>query len=214
MVHGSKRKVFAVACVCDGIGSLAMSELAAELVTDGIRNWFLGMEHRIGKIALKELLDDLEGTIVELNELVYEYQEQEHIAIGCTMSLLLIIDSEFFVFHVGDSRVYRIGDNMYQMTVDEVLNKNREGQMKSYLSNFMGKSIELWLNKTRGMVQAGDLFLLGTDGLFKKLIYEDIGKMLGKIRTNKELERLNDNIIQLVMERGERDNISSILLQL
>lgn len=212
MVSSGKKKVFAVGCVCDGIGSLEMSELASELVTDGIKRWFISMEDKACRVPLEDLLEDLEGTVNELNELVYEYREENNIAIGCTMSLLLAIGMEYFIFHVGDSRIYLVGDNMYQLTVDEVLVKNKEGRIKSYLINYIGKSRTLWMNRTKGSIHVGSLFILGTDGLFKKLAVEDIGALRGKMRTDKDIESMNDHIIQLVLSRGEKDNISSILL--
>ena len=46
MTAGSKDGMFAVACVCYGIGCFEMSELASKLVTDGVRNWLLNMERR------------------------------------------------------------------------------------------------------------------------------------------------------------------------
>lgn len=214
MTSDRKDRIFAVACVCDGIGSFEMSELASKLVTDGVKNWYLNMEKRFELLSLNDLLDDMEETVYELNELVYEYQEQHQIAIGCTMSLMLVVDMRYFIFHVGDSRIYAVEKEMYQLTVDESVQKKKEGTVKSYLSNYMGKAKNLWLNKGEGMIRAGSLYVLGTDGLFKNLQYEDINTLYVKLRTQKEIEIMNNRIVQLVLERGERDNISCILLYL
>ncbi len=204
--------LFAVACVCDGIGSFEMSELASELVTNGVRNWFLHLVDKVHTLSQKELLDDMEETLYELNELVCEYQEGHRMTIGCTMSLLLIFDMKFFVFHVGDSRVCVVKDGMHQLTVDEVIHKKTDGKIQSYLSNHIGKTRNLWLNKSEGVLHQGILFVLGTDGLFKNLRYDDFDVQHMKLHSQKEIEALNHRIIQFVLARGERDNISCILL--
>lgn len=204
--------MFAVACVCDGIGSFEMSELASELVTNGVRNWFLHLEDRVHTLSQKELLDDIEETLYELNELVCEYQEGHRMTIGCTMSLLLIFDMKYFVFHVGDSRICVVKDGMHQLTVDEVLQKRIDGTIRSYLSNYIGKIRNLWLNKSEGVLHQGALFVLGTDGLFKNLRFEDLDVQHMKLCSQKDIEIINHRVIQLVLARGERDNISCILL--
>lgn len=209
-----KGENFAVACVCDGIGSFEMSELASKLVIDGVRNWFLGMQDRFLTLSQHDLLDDMEETLYELNELVCEYQEGHRITIGCTMSLLLIVGMKYFIFHVGDSRIYMVEDGMHQLTVDEVVQKRKDGKIQSYLSNHIGKTRNLWLNRSEGFLHNGNLIVLGTDGLFKNLRYDDIDVLRTKLRSQKDIEAVNDWIIQLVLARGERDNISCILLYL
>lgn len=211
-VSNNKMKQFAIACACDGIGSLEMSELSSELITVGLKNWFYHMENVINRVTLDDLLEDLEETIFELNELVYEYKESHSTAIGCTMSLLLIVDREYFTFHVGDSRIYLLTNMAYQLTVDEVQTLSKEGQLKTYLTNYMGREKKLWLNKTRGFVEKESLFLIGTDGLFKKFLGEDFNICNGSIHTDSDLERVTNQLVQTVLMRGERDNISCILL--
>lgn len=212
LIRKKGKKTFAAACVCDGIGSFEMSEIASKLVTDGIKNWFVDMERRCDGISNKEILDDLEDTICELNELACEYQDKNNISIGCTMSLMLFIDKEYFIFHVGDSRIYSVKDSMYQLTTDEVVQKNKEGKLKSYLANYIGKSRELWLNKGKGIMQSKELFILGSDGLFKLLCFADIDKTKTKLRSDKDIAAMSRKIIKTVQERGEKDNVSCILV--
>mgnify|MGYP000594607377 CR=1 FL=1 len=69
--------LFAVGCVCDGIGSFAQSEIAAEMIRVGIERWFLGMEPLYPEnIDEESLIDDLDMTIRELNELIWIYRKE------------------------------------------------------------------------------------------------------------------------------------------
>ena len=64
-------------CVCDGIGSFAQSEIAAEMIRVGIERWFLGMEPLYPEnIDEESLIDDLDMTIRELNELIWIYRKE------------------------------------------------------------------------------------------------------------------------------------------
>ena len=69
------------------------------------------------------------------------------------------------------------------MTRDEVSMAEVNGRVKPLLANFIGKSDALWVNKLSGTVEENDRFLLGSDGLFKKLTYEDVEEETGKIRS-------------------------------
>ncbi|MBQ8231842.1 MAG: serine/threonine-protein phosphatase [Lachnospiraceae bacterium] len=207
-------KVLAVACVCDGIGSFSQSEIASEMVTTGILNWFDGVGRNFPRpINKADLILDLEVTIQELNELVYEYCEKTHIDIGCTMSLIFVYDFEYFIFHVGDSRIYCLQDRLFRMTQDEVVLKLIGGREKTLLVNYIGKNRKLYVNMQHGNVNAGDVFILGSDGLYKKLIYEDVKDLFRGVSGNEEIQIICRKLVDLVMERNEKDNISCAVLQ-
>lgn len=207
------QSVLAVACVCDGIGSFEKSEVAAEMMTDGITRWFNGIiDYFFHNQDMAALLEDLEVTIRELNELVYIRRREEGTDIGCTMSLLLIANNSYYVFHVGDSRIYCLHDTFYQITRDEVSMSESNGRVKTRLCNYIGKAPELWVNKLSGSVEEGDLFLLGSDGLFKQLTYRDVSVFAGSIANNRQAGKAAEKLLKCVLERGERDNVSCIIV--
>lgn len=204
---------FGVACVCDGIGSLVQSEDAAELVTSGISRWFLGMKELYpDRIDEETMAEDLEMTIRELNEIVWEEIQEKGVQMGCTMSALFLTGKRYYLYHVGDSRIYLARDVLWQMTRDEVAVTPGDGRLKRYLANYMGKKRRLWLNTLRGSAENGDLFLLGTDGLFKRLSEEDYRNLQRMERTGKEAQRACEALVERVLERGETDNVSCVLL--
>ena len=214
-IKRSKKDILAVACVCDGIGSYAQSEIASEMMTDGISRWFDGIEDYFpSRMSEENLSEDLELTVRELNELVCNYRLEHGIEIGCTMSVMLLINRNYHVFHVGDSRIYCVRDRFYQITRDEVSMVEFQGRIKSRLANFIGMSKELWLNKCRGTVEEGDIFLLGSDGLFKRLEYENVNALAEKVKNDRRARQASEKLLELVLEKGERDNVSCILMRI
>lgn len=213
--HGLSRRgdFLGVACICDGIGSFERSEIAAEMMTAGITRWFDGMKAYYPQVCAGEALrEDLEATIRELNEIACDYSRDSGIDMGCTMSVLLLMDRHYHVFHVGDSRICCVRDEMYQLTRDEVSMREAHGMVKSCLANYIGKSRELWMSKMTGDVEDGDIFLLGSDGLFKGLTYQDVVETAGRIRNSRQAQKACKSFLKLVLERGEKDNVSCIMM--
>lgn len=209
----SGKSVLVVGCVCDGIGSFAQSEIASEMVTAGITRWFSGIGDLFPDAIDEEtLLEDLEATIRELNELVCACRRERGIDIGCTMSVILLINHSYHVFHVGDSRIYQVSDSLCQITRDEVAMMESSGQVRPFLINYIGKSPKLWLNKMNGTVERKDLFLIGSDGLFKRLTFEDVRAAAAHLKSDRHAREACEQLLGLVLERGERDNISCILI--
>lgn len=203
--------LLAVACVCDGIGSLSESEMASQMMVDGIENWFDGAIRYYPKVMDREqLIDDLKFTICELNELIYEQREK---SLGCTMSLIMLVDLEYWIFHVGDSCICCLRDMLFKMTQDEVVLRNINGRDKAFLINYIGKDKQLSLNMQHGKIYEQEIFVLGTDGLYKKLTYEDVQGIFEPLSKDDEVESACRKLIDLVMERGETDNISCAVLK-
>ncbi len=210
---GSREACLAVACVCDGIGSLEMSEIAAEIVTKGITRWFQGIRVYWPRImGAEELTKDLEVTIRELNELVYDYRKEQGTAIGCTLSALLLAGQSYFVFHVGDSKIFRGREALCQITRDEVVMVEKDGIIKPHLANYIGRSRELWISRLAGTIREGELFLLGSDGLFGRLEEGDTVGLRERARSGNRAQRACDTLLKKVRARGERDNVSCILV--
>lgn len=208
-----RKSVLAVACVCDGIGSFEQSEIASEMMTTGITRWFRGIENYYPvSMGEESLVEDLEVTIRELNELVCSYRMDNGIDIGCTMSLMLLIEQNYHIFHVGDSRICCARNALYQITRDEVAMSESNGKVKTRLANYIGKSKELWMNRLSGTVEEKDIYLLGSDGLFKQMVYEDIGSYSGRIKNDRKAQKVCKELLETVLERGERDNVSCILV--
>ena len=207
--------LLAIACVCDGIGSFANSEVASEMMVNGLTKWFAGIvQYYPNVMGKRELIDDLELTIRELNELICQYGKVRKMELGCTMSLIFVMDWEYYIFHVGDSRIYLLQESMFQLTQDEVVLKQESGREKTLLLNYIGKNNCLVLNRQRGSIKRGDTFILGTDGLNKKMTLEDIQNIRTYFRTNEELELECNRLIRTVMEREEKDNVSCGIMQI
>lgn len=81
----------------------------------------------------------------------------------CTLSALVLKSTSAHVFHVGDTRIYRLrGGAFEQMTHDHRIRVS-EGQ--SYLSRAVGFNPQIEIDYLALQLEKGDVFLLASDGV-------------------------------------------------
>ena len=108
------------------------------------------------------------------------------------------------VFHVGDSRIYRLsGNSLEQLTNDHRVVISSE---RSYLGRALGANSQVEIDYLTFKVEQGDTFVLVTDG-----IYEHVGDRL-MARAVKDgaddLDQAAKSIVELAFELGSKDNLT------
>ncbi len=200
------------ACVCDGVGSLADSEIAAIMMCEGLHRWFHGiLECYPIDIKEEEIVEDLELTLRELNEIIYEKARIEGKQMGCTLSVFFSVDSNYYLFQAGDSRIYSFDTGLVQLTTDDTLARQVNDSWKIMLSNYVGKGRVLEISVTKGCITKPRLFLIATDGGYRRLLEEDV-LCMKRQRKQELLQKECRELIQRIRNRGERDNLSCVVL--
>ncbi|MGN0408058.1 MAG: PP2C family protein-serine/threonine phosphatase [Bacteroides sp.] len=205
-----KRRYFVVGAVCDGVGGLEHGELASGLIGERIAQWFdevsswIDIANTDSKLVYAHLKDAAE----RWNEELCNFSYSNNIVTGTTMSLFMLLREDYYIIHVGDSRVFCFNSSLLQLTTDASITKIKNGMLKAYLDNYMGKSNELWFQGIEGKAVPGDMFLFCSDGLYHHLTEEDARMAWKAASKQKNLNKLCGELIDAMMERGERDNIS------
>lgn len=206
-----KENCFALCAVCDGVGGLEHGELASGFLADRIGSWFedVGKWLDIGKVEVGVLFSHLKDAAELWNEELWQQCRDTGMRMGSTMSLLMIIRDCYYIVHVGDSRIYRCrGNILEQMTADESVARMKNGRIKNYLSNYMGKEEGLQFQSLSGTVRDGDMFIVCSDGFYHHLTSDDIPELQRVYKKNSKLDEICRRMIQVMIERRERDNIS------
>lgn len=81
----------------------------------------------------------------------------------CTLSALIVTPGEAHIFHIGDCRVYRLRGSEFQRITQD--HRIRIGGGRTLLQKALGGTAELDLDYHRLDAQAGDRFLLLSDGV-------------------------------------------------
>ena len=99
-----------MAAVCDGMGGLDRGEWASGYVTGRLQEWFY--ESLLRAVQRKKpcwvIRRSLDRLVYHMQEQLSQYAQQENIRLGTTMTVLVIWEKTYLVWHLGDSRAYRI----------------------------------------------------------------------------------------------------------
>jgi len=124
--------------------------------------------------------------------------------LATTMSALIVKSSTVHLFHIGDTRIYRIRDKQLELLTDD--HRFWVSKEKNYLTRAMGIDLRLEIDYTNFLLEESDTFLFTTDGVHE-FVSDQI--MLAKINGNTEnLDRAARGITALAMENGSDDNVT------
>ncbi len=232
-VGKNKYSTYGVFAVADGMGGLSHGEVASRMTCDALNVWWEEYLPDILKSNSnsnsKKLFEHLEISLQELfnkvNSEIYCYASQTGEKAGTTLTVLFIYNSEFLIKHIGDSRIYRIGKEVVQLTCDhtwvayQVISGNitpkeaRNHPKRNILTQCLGVFTELDIYTKKGIIENRDVFLICSDGFYDKLMDNDLLKGVVLLRENPSYgDELAGDLISYVKRRGERDNISLIMV--
>ncbi|GFI24352.1 protein phosphatase PrpC [Lachnospiraceae bacterium] len=229
----------AFAVICDGMGGLEQGEVASSMVVHAYEQWFL---RELPQIFARGFAEDiLEHMWYQLandcNNIIKDYGKTKNAAMGTTLTAVLLIGGRYYISHIGDCRVYVMGNGMEQLTCDQtyVAREVALGHMtpeqaqndarRNVLLQCIGMVNTVKPDFLMGDFYGGDSFLICSDG-FRHLLaevelydychtaLEDLPWFLAKRLENSHImNRQLKCLIEANKARGERDNISAILIK-
>ncbi len=216
-----------MAVVCDGVGGLSQGELASSCVARRFARWFErdlpplidGMRSSFEPKAVEDAWKALLGSI---NRALYAYGVRSGGLLGTTVTAALSCDGDYVVGHVGDCRLYRVNDRgVRQITTDQTLvarqvangiltpGEARTHPRRNVILQAVGASPSLYPLFYRGRCDANDLFVLCSDGAYRKAKESDLGSVFGNgTQSSSKLGRACRALIARDLSRGETDNLT------
>ena len=220
----------AFAIVCDGMGGLSKGEVASKEVIMAFCDWFdntLVDSIQDGTFTEDVLVGQWNDIIQTQNRRLGEYGEANHLQLGTTVSAILLYKEQYFIVHVGDSRVYELTSEANQLTKDQtfIVRELAAGRMtpeqakvdprRSVLLQCVGASPVVEPEFTKGTIARNAVYMLCSDGFRHVITPEEIVEKIGPGEATDE-EKMKYGAIyltELVKNRGERDNISVAMVR-
>ena len=193
-----------IACViADGIGSSNVSHLAAETAVGS----FLSDYYSTSDAWSTQT--SAERVIRATNSWLYAQTQQSQGRFDkdrgyvCTLSALILKQQQAHVFHVGDSRIYRIRDHEIELLTHDhrVWLSSRE----HYLSRALGADYRIEIDYRNIELKEKDIFLLMTDGVYEFVTDQ---QLLDLILVDADLNQLAKAFVEKALEQGSDDNLS------
>ena len=127
-----------------------------------------------------------------------------------TFSALVLKGDTGFIFHVGDTRVYRLRDNnLEQLTRDHT---QRIDKHTTHLSRAMGADPYLEVDMHSFELQLGDIFILSSDGIHEAIPAHEFKTHL--LNGCNNLDALANHLLQQALHCGSDDNLSVQLVRI
>ncbi len=199
----------AVAVIADGVSASEGGKEASETaVTSFLSDYFSTPDSWAVKTSGVKVLTALNRWLHRQGH-QFLHAEKGYIT---TFSALIIKSCNAYIFHVGDSRIYRLRNSeLEQLTTDHT---NRVGEHQRYLGRALGIDTRLDVDFRRLDLQAGDRFLLTTDGVHNWLkARELLSLMEGNSTDSQRNEQLCRRIIDAALAAGSDDNLSIQIIE-
>ena len=190
--------------LADGISSSDVSQVASKAAVSGFfADYFCTSETwSVKKSAQRVLMATNSWLHAQTHQSQHRYDKNRGYV--CTLSAMVIKSTTAHIFHVGDTRIYRLHDNtLEQLTEDHRLWVSQD---KSYLSRALGINQLLEIDYQTLSVEKGDIFLLATDGTYE---YANSQFIIDAITENEQdLDKAAKAIVNEAYERGSTDNLT------
>jgi PPM family protein phosphatase len=204
--------------VADGMGGAQAGEVASRLAAAAFREF-----HEADELHPEERVATI---IQEANRRIYERARSDAQAsgMGTTITATLVSGDSVAIGHVGDSRAYRLrGGKLEQLTEDHSLVADlvRSGRLtpeeadthpqRSVITRALGTDLEVDVDTFTVEAEAGDVFLLCSDGLTTMVDDEQIAQMVANADA---LERATKALVKAANRAGGEDNVTVVLFRL
>lgn len=220
-----------LALLADGMGGYnagdVASQMAALTITAELKSRFNDAQQNLTKLDASNISTHLLDAInIANNAILQVSNEQPQCAgMGTTLVVSMFIDNRVVIGHIGDSRAYRLRDNVLsQLTTDHsVLQEQLDAGLlsaeqaktvnyKNYVTRALGVDIMADAELNTYDVKRDDIYLLCSDGLTDMVDDDEISLTLSEHNDNLELAA--NTLIRKANLHGGKDNISVVLIQI
>jgi PPM family protein phosphatase len=211
----ARSPMFAVA---DGMGGAQAGEVASQTAVEVLQQ---GLPERGGSVEerLRELVTEANARINALSR-----ADEQHAGMGTTLTLVYVGEHELSVAHVGDSRLYRLREGMFERLTDDhtlVEELVRQGKLtpqeadhhpqRSIITRALGPEAAVEADSHTWPARDGDVYLICSDGLTSMISEREVGELLAGTTSLSDAGR---KLVDAANAAGGRDNITVILFRL
>lgn len=198
--------------VFDGMGGEDCGEVAAFIAAQELGQMQKDLR-KCGEFSEKYLLDACE----EMNSAVCREMQALGVGrMGTTVALLLVTRTEAALCNIGDSRIYRLREDILaQISLDHVMpqmggGKPRKMPLTQHLGIFPEElKLEPYIRKER--LRKGDCFLLCSDGLTDMVRDKEIKMWMQMKRPPRERV---EGLIRTALGNGGKDNVTALIVDI
>lgn len=216
-----------LAVLADGMGGYNAGEVASgiavAMISAEMKKALAGLNGELDLATAEQLVGE---NAVRANSAIFQASQNQaqYAGMGTTLVVALWYDNRLVVGHIGDSRLYCFREGtLQQVTRDHSLlqeqidsglitkEQARHSQNKNLVTRAVGIDPEVEPEVHSYPVQAGDIYLMCSDGLNDMVTDDDMQLTLSSLQANLPLAA--EQLVQQANDNGGRDNVSVILVR-
>jgi serine/threonine protein phosphatase PrpC len=191
--------------LADGISSSNVSHIASEsAVKSFLTDYYCTSDSWSVKHSAQRVLEATNSWLhSQTRRSQYAHSDKDK-GYVCTLSAIVLKSATAHLFHVGDSRIYRVaGQTLEQLTTDHRIAVSSQ---QSYLSRALGINPSVEIDYSTVEIAKGDIFVLATDG-----VYEHVGNRFAVKTIDDHAQDLDEAawiIVDEALRQGSQDNLT------
>lgn len=196
--------------LADGISSSEVSQIAAEsTIKSFLTDYYCTSDTwSVKTSALRVISATNSWMFAETKRSIHAYDMDKGYV--CTLSALVLKSHMAHIFHVGDSRIYRLeGESLEQLTVDH---RTLVSSVQSYLARAIGMAQSVDVNYRAVPMSQGDIFVLATDGLYEHSNAKFICQTIHAHQD--DLDSAAQLIVKDAFDNGSTDNLTVQIIRI
>lgn len=196
--------------LADGISSSQVSQLASQTaVRSFLEDYYATSEAWSVRRAAERVLSATNAWL-HAQTMGSDGRFEKDRGYVCTFSALILKGRDLHLIHVGDSRIYRLHPQaLEQLTEDH---RVRLSSTESYLGRALGAGPYVEIDYRGWEAEAGEIYLLATDGAYGHLHAEDIHAALRQHPA--DLDAAASDLVSLARRRGSDDDATLQVLRI
>lgn len=190
------------AAIADGISSSPRSREAAEIAVKSlIVDYYCTPDTWTVKTSVSRVIAATNSWLHAQNRHRGVFDPNQGLV--STLSALILKGAQAHIFHIGDSRIYRVSKNSLEPLTED--HRRFISDTENYLGRAMGAEPQVEIDYRCEPVVAGDTFLLTTDGVHD---YIDPAAVTETLDREQDLNKAAQQIAALASGRGSPDNLT------
>ena len=188
----------------DGISSSKVSQIAAEsTVKSFLTDYFCTSDTwSVKTSALRVIRATNSWLFAETKRNIDAYDMDRGYV--CTLSAMVLKSHMAYLFHVGDSRIYRLeGEGLERLTEDH---RTVVSSAQSYLARAIGMAQSVDVDYRTVPLAVGDIFILATDGVYEHTSPKEISQAIRNF--GNDLDGAAKAVVKAAYDNGSPDNLT------
>lgn len=196
--------------IADGISSSEVSHIASEATIRGLLDdYYCTSETWSVKKSADQVLTASNSWLHSQSQ-KSEHRFDKNKGYVCTLSAMIIKSTTAHIFHLGDSRIYRLRNGELMQLTDD--HRTWISSDQSYLSRAMGIYPQLEYDYQTFVIEQDDIFIFATDGVYEHVSNDFLISAVSDVRV--DLNDVAKLLVDTAYKNGSTDNLTAQVVRI